>query len=206
MPKIQFLMLMRNEWLAALRQPFRRSRANVLTIRQDGADRRARATSKPPRAAPPSKRFFATNFRRSSRGRRKFCPAAATAFPTSPARSSRSSISTASRAIENMVGAPRSSAALPRQSLCQRLAGLARIRLARARRSRSATPGSRWSSGSSAARPSTSIPETAARDLDIPPTLIAPSRPHRLRRLCRGDRRRHDRRRRSRSRTRTSRC
>ena len=36
----------------------------------------------------------------------------------------------------------------------------------------SATPGSRSSSESSAARPSTSIPETAARDLNIPQALM----------------------------------
>ena len=188
-------MLMRDEWLAGLHTHFDDA-SNVLTIRQNGMSSQPRATSKAPRAAPPSSSSSPTAFRRRDQGTAESArQAGATAFPMSPARSSPSSISAASRAIESMVGLPvhplRFRANLYVEGwpawhefdlLDQTLAiGDARAEGGEAHhplRRRQRRP------GNGRARPR------------HPAGADAPARPQRMRHLCRGDRRQHYRRRR----------
>ena len=104
-PKQRFLMLMRNERLAALRTDFDEA-SHTLTIRHEGREAargdlrtaEGRAGDRgllPPLHAP-------TN----CAGRRRCCTATATASPTSPRRSCRSSISPRSRRSRTPSGAP----------------------------------------------------------------------------------------------------
>ena len=141
LPKTQFLMLMRNERLATLRTRYDDA-TDTLTIHQDGREAaRGDLSTKEGRLA--IEAFF-----------RRFMPARA-ARPAQGAGSARrpqllgcraravvSIINLASvAALETVVGAAGPPAALPRQSLCRGLAGLARVRSGRTASSPSAPRG-----------------------------------------------------------------
>ena len=98
-------MLMRDEWLAALHTPFRRCEQRPDHPPATARSRR-RAISKRPRAAPPSKRFFATNFAGAIKGPPKVLSGDGHSF-SDVARKVVSIINLGSvAAIENMVGQP----------------------------------------------------------------------------------------------------
>ncbi len=192
--KPHFLMLQRDEWLAPLQTHFDDA-SHVLTIRQNGA---VAAAGRP------------RNRRGPDRDRAVLCqplcrPDQGTAKdPDQPGpqlfgRRPQGGLDHQSRQRprhREHGRPPRPSASLPRQPLCRGLAGLARVRPARPDARDRRYAGSRWSSASSAAPPSMSIPTPAQRDLVDPAHAAAPARPRRLRDLCRGDRRRQHRRRR----------
>ena len=94
-PKARYLMLMRNERLATLSARLEPV-DHVLTIEHGGREA-VRATSKARKGAPRSRRSSRSSAPTTCAGRRRSCTRPATAFPTWPARSSRSSISPRSR-------------------------------------------------------------------------------------------------------------
>jgi len=168
MPKSHFLMLMRDERLAGLRSHFEDS-SNLLTIRENGiVVARGDLESAEGRAA--IEAFFATNFADELKGPPKVISGGGHSFPTSPGKSFPSSISQRRRRRSHCWPAG-SSATVPRQSLRQRLAGMARIRAAR--------PSPRhWRREVEVVKRITRCaainvdPETGARNLDIPPTMM----------------------------------
>jgi uncharacterized protein YcbX len=124
--KAYFLMLMRDEWLAALRSHFDDA-THMLTIRHNGKVAvQGNLETAEGRAA--IENFFATSFAGQIKGPPKVLSSPGHSF-SDVARKVVSIINLASvRAIENMVGAPVHPLALPRQCLCRGLAGLVRIR------------------------------------------------------------------------------
>jgi len=169
MPKPHFLMLMRDEWLAALHARFDDA-SNVLTISQDGAIA-AQGDLETAEGRTAIERFFATGFAGAIKGPPKVLSSSGHSF-SDVARKVVSIINLGSlRAIENMVGLPvhplRFRANLYVSGwpawrefdlLGQTLAiGSARLRIVK-RITRCAAVNV--------------DPETAARDLDIPPALM----------------------------------
>ena len=171
LPKTDFLMLMRNEWLAALRQPFRR-RDQRPDHPQGRRRSPRRATWRRRRAAPRSSSSSRTNFADELKGPPKVLSGDGHSFSDVARRSSRSSISAASRAIETMVGCRRPSAALPRQSLCRRAGRPGTSSTCSARRSRSATARLKVVKRITRCAAVNVDPDTAVRDLEIPQTLM----------------------------------
>ena len=104
LPKTDFLMLMRDEWLAALQAHFD-DVTGILTIRENGAVA-AEGNLETAEGRAAIERFFAARHAGRIKGPPKVLAAQATAFRTSPKRSSRSSTSASLAAIENMVGSP----------------------------------------------------------------------------------------------------
>ena len=104
LPKTAYLMLMRNERLAGLRTHYDDD-SHVLTIRQG---RRGRRPGRPRDGGGPRRHraFLRREFRQELKGPPKLLSAAATAFPTSPARWSRSSISPASQPSRTWSASP----------------------------------------------------------------------------------------------------
>ena len=101
MSKIYFLMLMRNEWLAALDSRFDDA-TNLLTIRKDGQIAAQRRPRDRRRAAPPSSDFSRTNFQPELKGPPKVLSGRGHSF-SDVARKVVSIINLDSvRAIENM--------------------------------------------------------------------------------------------------------
>ena len=82
--KQHFLMLMKNERLAALRTAFDQA-SHVLRI-HDGESEAARGDLRTDKGRAGIENFFATSFADELQGRRKSCTPTATASPTSPAR------------------------------------------------------------------------------------------------------------------------
>ena len=187
MSKAYFLMLMRDEWLAALHTHFDDA-SNVLTISHNGAIA-AQGDLETAEGRAAIERFFATSYARAIKGPPKVLSGNGHSF-SDVARKVVSIINLGSvAAIENMIGLAGPSAAVPRQSLCQRLAALARVRPARpnhchrrrAAQGRQADRSLRGGQRRSRDR-GTRSQHSASAD--------APSRTRRLRCLCRGDRRR----------------
>jgi hypothetical protein len=155
MPKSHFLMLMRDEWLAALQTRFDDA-SHVLTIRHNGAIA-AQGDLETPEGRAAIEQFFASRYARQIKGPPKVLTSPGHSF-SDVARKVVSIINLASvRAIESMVGHPsiRSASAPTSMSRAGRPGTNSTCLTAR---SRSVTPGSRWSSGLSAAPPSTSTP------------------------------------------------
>ena len=124
-----YLMLMRNERLAGLRTHYE-DESHLLTIRRDG-EVAARGDLETAEGRAAIEAFFAANFTSELKGPPKVLSGGGHSF-SDVAKKVVSIINLGSiRAIENMVGAARASPALPRQSLCQRLAGLAGTRTRR---------------------------------------------------------------------------
>ncbi len=129
MVKTYFLMLMRDEWLAALHSHFD-DETSVLTIRRDGAIA-AQGNLETAEGRAAIERFFADNYAGSIKGPPKILSSEGHSF-SDVARKVVSIINLGSvQAIENMVGQPVHPAAVSRQPLCRGLAGMARIRPAR---------------------------------------------------------------------------
>ena len=104
MSKPHFLMLMRDEWLAGL-APISTTRATCLTIRHNG-EIAAQGDLETAEGRAAIEDFFASAFAGQIKGPPKVLSGRATAFPTSPARSSPSSISPASAPSRTWCGAP----------------------------------------------------------------------------------------------------
>ena len=89
LPKTQFLMLMRNERLAALHTAFDDDTHTLtvdLPVRARAAPRQSAATCAPPKAARPSKKSSPPIAPTSCAARQESCTPTGTPFPTSPAR------------------------------------------------------------------------------------------------------------------------
>ena len=129
-PKQRYLMLMRNERLATLRTPLSTMRAHTLVIELEGREA-ARGDLRTPAGRAAIEQFFASFAQPICADRRNCCMRPASASRMSRARWFPSSTSLPSGAGSGAWRAGRS-AALSRQCLCERLAGLARIRSDRA--------------------------------------------------------------------------
>ena len=182
-------MLMRDEWLAALHTPFRRCqpRPDHPPQRRDRRPGQSRNGRGPRRHRAVLRRQLCRRDQGTAKGA---VEPAATVFRTSPARSSPSSISAASAAIENIVGQPVHPLALPRQPLCRGLAGLARVRPARPDPRDRRHPAEGREADHPLRRRQCRSGHRRARPRH-PAGADAPARPQRMRHLCRGDRRRH---------------
>ena len=193
MVKAHFLMLMRDEWLAALHSHFDDA-SDVLTIRRNGAIA-AQGDLETAEGRAAIERFFADNYAGSIKGPPKVLSSEGHSF-SDVARKVVSIINLGSlQAIENMVGQPvhplRFRANLYVEGwpawhefdLVDRTLAIGDVRLKVVKRiTRCAAINV--------------DPDTAARDLEHPAGADAPPRPQRMRRLCRGDRgRQHCRRR-----------
>ena len=128
-PKQRFLMLMRNERLAALRTEFDEA-THTLTIHWQGAEA-AHGDLRTPQGRAAIEDFFARYCADELRGPPKVLHGEGHSF-SDVAKKVVSIINLASvAAVEDAVGLAGQSAALSRQPLCGRLAGLARIRSSR---------------------------------------------------------------------------
>ena len=132
-------MLMRNERLAGLQTHYE-DHSHILTIRRDGKIA-ARGDLETAEGRAAIEAFFATNFADELKGPPKILSGGGHSF-SDVARKVVSIINLASvAAIENMVGLPVHPLRFRANLYVERLAGLARIRTARANACRSARPG-----------------------------------------------------------------
>ena len=166
LPKIAFLMLMRNERLAALATRFDEGTA-ILTIRRDGVDG-CRGQPRH-RGRPPGDRSLLRRFcrRRTARPRQ-----GATALPASPSRiagevplAHQPRFAPRPRSPCRSGGPP---APLPRQHPCRGASRLERVRLGRAANRKPAMSPSRPSTRIDRCAATNVNPDTAERDLAIP--------------------------------------